>query len=51
MSKHSASWPTLEGVGPALVDTDDLTSAIQAELMALADIDTDYAHKQHRLKT
>jgi len=51
MAKHSSSSPTLEGAGPALFETDDLTCAIQAELMALAAIDADYAHKQHRLET
>jgi hypothetical protein len=51
MAKHFASWPTLDGAGPAPVYPDDLTEAMQAELAALAAIDAEYAQRQHRLET
>jgi len=51
MSKHSASWPSTAGVGPAPVYPADLTAAMQAELAALAAIDAEYAQRQHRLET
>jgi hypothetical protein len=51
MQRHSASGPTDEHAGDAPLYPADLTLALQAELAALADIDTDYATRRHHLET
>ena len=50
MSDHSTS-PMPDGVPDAPVYPADLALALQSELAALADIETDYATKRQRLET
>ena len=49
MPKDAASGPTLVDAGDAPMYPTDLTTAMQTELAALADIETDYATRRHRL--
>ena len=51
MSEHPRSSPTPNDHGYAPTYPADLTIAMQAELSALADIETDYAKKRHHLET
>ncbi len=50
MPRDSASWPTPVDAGDAPTYPADLTTAMQAELAALAAIDAEYAEKRHRLE-
>ena len=51
MAKRMTSGLVRVETSPALVYSDDLASAMQAELAALAAIDAEYAQRQHRLET
>ena len=51
MSEHPRSAPVPEDHGDAPMYPADLTTAMQAELAALADIEADYAKKRHDLET
>jgi hypothetical protein len=51
MRERSVFGPTTEDVGTPPTYPADLTLALQEELAALADIETDYASKRHRLET
>ena len=51
MPNEAASGPAPDDQGDAPTYPADLTAAMQAELAALADIETDYAGKRHRLET
>jgi hypothetical protein len=50
MPNEAASGPAPDDHGDAPTYPADLTAAMQAELAALADIETDYAGKRHRLE-
>jgi hypothetical protein len=50
MSEDAASGPTDEHASDAPMYPVDLTLALQAELAALADIETDYATRRHHLE-
>ena len=51
MSDHSVSSPRPDGVPDAPVYPADLALALQSELAALADIETDYVAQRQRLET
>ena len=51
MPKDAASGPTPVDASDAPVYPTDLTTAMQAELSFLADIEADYAKKRHDLET
>ena len=51
MSEHPRSAPVPEDHGDAPMYPADLTTAMQAELAALADIEADYATRRHDLET
>ena len=51
VSEHPRSSPTSNDHGNAPTYPADLTTAMQAELAALADIEADYATRRHDLET
>jgi hypothetical protein len=51
VSDHSVASPKSDGIPDAPLYPADLATALQSELAALADIETDYAAKRQRLET
>jgi hypothetical protein len=50
MPHDAASWPTRVNAGEVPTYPADLTTAMQAELAALADIESDYEQRRYNLE-